>query len=302
MLQHAPVVPRLEAVGERQVRTGHGLAEPRDEATCQLRIDPLDRRAIREELCKVEGVGRHQRVLEVDHAQASVADVEVPRHVVAMREGERPLDERLLQRREGLQQVCPLRGIEGGAVSRLDPVVEEVLQLGPRQGAVEAPAEGDAPRSGLARAGDLQAREQVDGLPEEELRARRIGVDGGPQRRAADILEEKQTVLARTVGIQRGHGEATGCKPPPDVDERQLVLARAASELVGSGREAALAEQHGDDSRQRRAFEMQPYIAPARGVSVERFRVRHAGAGAEAGAHGASQRIVRDRRRHRGRR
>ena len=103
VLQHAPVVARLEAVGERQVRTGHGLAEARDE-----RDAPAPDRPAGSVVRSVSSCARSKASGAISASWKSIMrrrpslHVEVPRHVVAMREGERPLDERLLQRREGL--------------------------------------------------------------------------------------------------------------------------------------------------------------------------------------------------------
>jgi hypothetical protein len=196
VLERAQAVAPREVVRERHSARGPAGEEARDERVLQGRWHDGDRRPVRQELRQVERVRSQQRVLEVDHAEPPVLHVEVPGHVVAVREHVRSL-ERHAHRLQGREQTRALTRLERAPAARLDAVLDEVLQLRPREGAVEPAAEGVAARVPGARPEVLERDQQVDGLLEERARVggRRLG--GGEQRRVADVLQEEQRVRAR---------------------------------------------------------------------------------------------------------
>ena len=180
---------------------------------------------------------------------------------------------------------------------RLDPVLDEVLELPARQPAVEALPERVAAGSRLPRAGDLQSDDEVDRGAEEGAHASRVGAGRGKERRVADVLEEEKRVRPM---VDARDGEGVLCEIASDVHERQLVAAHLAADLFRPERQPIAAEQHRDDGRRRRVVRQpQPDVASRGGIAGERLRGDDAGARAERRPHGHRQRLERHRLRHR---
>ena len=215
-----------------------------------------------------------------------------------MDEDRRSLLEGLGERRQRGEQPGALVGGEAPSVSRLDAVLEEVLELPARQPPVEAPAEGEARRVGMARAGDLERGQQLHGRREERARVRGLLTGRGPERRVAEVFQEEEGVGGRRVVMDERDGEAARGEVAAHVDEGQVLRQRALADLVRPEREAVGAEQHRDrGGRRAAAGQVEAHVAAARGVAEERLRADDARA--EVGPHGTRESLVRNRVLHR---
>ncbi len=217
-----------------------------------------------------------------------------------MDEHRRPLLEGPSERVQRGEQPRALVGREAASVARLDAVLDEVLELPAREPPVEAAAEGEARRVGMARAGDLKSRQQIHRRREERTHVGGARARRGPQRRVADVFQQEEGVARRRVAMDDRNREAARRQIAGDAHEGQLLARRALPELVGAERKAVGAEQHRDHGGRRAAVgQAEAHVAAAGRVAEEPLGRDDARARAEDGPHGTRESLVRDRVRHR---
>jgi hypothetical protein len=162
----------------------------------------------REQRGEIVRVGSEEGILEVDQPETPALHVDVPRHEVAVDEDPVVGLERRHERREaGEGGVALVRG-ERPTVPRLDPVLDEVLELPAREPAIEALPERRTATSGSRAPATCSATRTSTAAAEEPRRVRGRGARGGPEARVADVLDEEEPVGRGRVVVDRRDGEA----------------------------------------------------------------------------------------------